>query len=421
MEINVVKLKQYASEFSVLYVEDDDVIQSQTQDFLARFFPDITTADDGEAGLERYKNAHYDIVITDINMPKMNGIEMIEAISNINPNQVILVTSAHNDSENLLKLVNLNVMRFVLKPFNNKQFIIMLYAIVEELHNKSKKKELEEKMMLQAAQSQVIVDMMDNGVVIIDNDEITLANNAFLRMSGFQDFETLQLEMPDISILFQSSETGITAMSNHELIQKLQETKESEHKLLIDDKGTIKEYQVTMTRIPESNAYILVFTDFSAIYKELFTDTHTHLPSKQAILQTIEAQKQSHTTMHALLLNVKNFENVLKWYGKSDAFDIEKETADLLRQVCAKYICDDFIGYFGQNQFFALIEPKKYEDIKYHLENAQFSHNAESSNKRRADVDFNLSVRTILFEIDTNKNQQEIEIDLINAYDALSF
>ena len=421
MEINVVKLKQYASEFSVLYVEDDDVIQSQTKDFLARFFPKITTADDGEAGLELYKNGHYDIVITDINMPKMNGIEMIEAILDINPNQVILVTSAHNDSESLLKLINLNVMHFVLKPFNNKQFIIMLYAVTEELHNKLKKKELEQKAITQAAQSQAIVDMMDNGVVIIDNNEVTLANNAFLRISGFEDFETLQLEMPDISILFQSLETGITAMSNQELIQKLLETEKSEHKLFIDDNGDMKEYQVTMTQIPNSTTYILVFTDFTAIYKALYTDTHTQLPTKHAVLQTIEAQKQSVNSMHALLLNVKNFENVLKWYGKNDAFDIEKETASLLKSVCEKYVCKDFIGYFGQNQFFALIAPEKYESVKYHLENAQFSHNAESSNKRRADVDFNLSVRTTLFEIDCNKNQQEIEIDLINAYDALSF
>lgn len=421
MEINVVKLKEYASEFSVLYVEDDDVIRAQTLDFLSRFFPNVTTANDGEQGLAQYQSNPADIVISDINMPKMNGIEMIEAITKINPNQVVLVTSAHNDSENLLKLVNLNVMRFVLKPFNNKQFIIMLYTIVEELHNKSKKEHLEQLTLQQAAQAQTIVDMMDNGVVIIDKGNITLANNAFLNLSGFNDFETLQLEMPDISILFQSSETGISAMSNQELIDKLIQTDASQHKLFLDDNGDIKEYQVTMKQIPDTQTYILVFTDFTAIYKALYTDSHTQLPSKQAVLQTIEAQKQNVPVLHALLLNVKNFENVLKWYGKNDAFDIEKEAADLLRNVCSKYVCDDFIGYFGQNEFFALIAPQKYDDIKYHLENAQFSHNAEASNKRRADVDFNLSVRTILFDIDTNKTQQEIEIDLINAYDALSF
>ena len=80
MDINIVKLKKYASACSVLYVEDDEVIRTATASFLGRFFSDIVLAEDGEIGLEKYKEREFDIVITDINMPNMNGIEMIEAI-----------------------------------------------------------------------------------------------------------------------------------------------------------------------------------------------------------------------------------------------------------------------------------------------------------------------------------------------------
>ena len=117
IDINIVKLKKYASICSVLYVEDDGVIREATASFLGRFFPDVVLAEDGEEGINLYKSRAFDVVITDINMPHMNGIEMIQDIKEINYEQPIIVTSAYNDSENLMKLIELDVDRFVLKPF----------------------------------------------------------------------------------------------------------------------------------------------------------------------------------------------------------------------------------------------------------------------------------------------------------------
>ena len=192
MEINVPRLKEYASSCKVLYVEDDDVIREQTTAFLGRFFPSISLAENGDIGLQKYQEGHFDIVITDINMPIMNGIEMIEKIRATNPEQIILVTSAYNDSDNLMNLINLGVVRFVLKPFDNKQFIIMLYQIVEELHFKK----AHERMQQQAAEAQQMIDMVDNGIILIKEGKVATANRAFLSMIGFEDFKMMQIEMP---------------------------------------------------------------------------------------------------------------------------------------------------------------------------------------------------------------------------------
>ena len=146
IEINIVKLKKYASECSVLYVEDDELIRTQTASFLGRFFSDIVLAEDGEIGLKKYKSRKFDVVITDINMPNMNGIEMITAIKDIEYEQKIIVTSAYNDSQYLMSLINLNVNRFVLKPFNNKQFLYVLYKIAEELTFNKENAKLQEEI-----------------------------------------------------------------------------------------------------------------------------------------------------------------------------------------------------------------------------------------------------------------------------------
>ncbi|MDQ7043402.1 MAG: response regulator, partial [Sulfurimonas sp.] len=167
MDINIVKLKKYASACSLLYVEDDELIRTQTASFLGRFFPNIVIAEDGEIGLEMYKKWIFDIVVTDINMPNMNGVEMIEAIKDINYEQIVIVTSAHNDSEFLMKFINMHVTNFVLKPFNNKHFLYVLYKIAEELSFLREKQLLQDELVFMSKRAQNIVDHMSIGIVII--------------------------------------------------------------------------------------------------------------------------------------------------------------------------------------------------------------------------------------------------------------
>ena len=65
-------LRKMASAFSVLYVEDEEMIRKRISLFLQKIFKNVVTAKDGEEGLEKFTSGHYDIVITDIQMPKMN-------------------------------------------------------------------------------------------------------------------------------------------------------------------------------------------------------------------------------------------------------------------------------------------------------------------------------------------------------------
>ena len=82
------KMKSY----TILYVEDDTVLLKETSENFENMFLKVDTAIDGEEGFKKYlqffqtNSKHYDIVITDINMPYMDGIKMIQNIKEINPN-----------------------------------------------------------------------------------------------------------------------------------------------------------------------------------------------------------------------------------------------------------------------------------------------------------------------------------------------
>ncbi len=131
-------LLNYSNNLSVLYVEDDKEVQEQTHEIFDELFRKVILADDGELGLasfiEHKKTFHTypDIVITDIRMPKLNGIEMIRRMIDLNPDQQIVVLSAHNDSEHLLQLINLGVSHFLLKP-------IQPEGLYRTLHKASKR------------------------------------------------------------------------------------------------------------------------------------------------------------------------------------------------------------------------------------------------------------------------------------------
>lgn len=125
----------------VLYVEDDLTLREELSIFLADIFKSVDLAKNGQEGLEKLAQYQYDIVITDVKMPVMDGVEMIAKMNELYPNQAILVTSAHNEIGNLCKLVNLGIEDFLSKPLMGEQTFNVLLRIVKcinerkELHH----------------------------------------------------------------------------------------------------------------------------------------------------------------------------------------------------------------------------------------------------------------------------------------------
>jgi len=139
-------------DLKVLFVEDSEMVRESTCDILSEFFTHIDIAINGKEGLQQYidfykdNNRFYDIVITDINMPKMNGIEMIEHIFEENPKAHIIVMSAHDESKYLLKLINMGISNFILKPIDIMRFNSVIENIIENIINEKKLEDYHEKI-----------------------------------------------------------------------------------------------------------------------------------------------------------------------------------------------------------------------------------------------------------------------------------
>ena len=136
---------KYSKNLNILYVEDDKNLLEATSELLEDFFNKVDTATNGENGLEKYKefkkinNNYYDLIITDINMPKMNGLEMIKEIININIEQTIIVISAYNESERLIELIHEGIANFVMKPIIPTQLMTILYRTCKIISTQKQK------------------------------------------------------------------------------------------------------------------------------------------------------------------------------------------------------------------------------------------------------------------------------------------
>jgi two-component system chemotaxis sensor kinase CheA len=155
--------------FKILYAEDDESVRESYLLIFHEFFEHIDVAINGLDALQQYnqhfnEQGHYhDIVITDIVMPYMDGKELTQEIKTINSDQMIIITSAHNDTQNLIEFISMGVRDFFHKPLQLDHVIETFNKVIKELYAK------EEKALLQA-QLRDMLDNLSEGVLTFGSD-----------------------------------------------------------------------------------------------------------------------------------------------------------------------------------------------------------------------------------------------------------
>ncbi|PKM78663.1 MAG: two-component system response regulator [Firmicutes bacterium HGW-Firmicutes-15] len=144
--VNAKELREAGQGLKVLYVEDDLDLRENTTRLLNSFFSEVTPAENGQVGLDIYREGSYDIVITDINMPVMSGVRLSKVIKESNKKQVIIVISAHDEAKYLLDLINMGVDNFILKPLDIGQFFEVLHKAISLVRFAKMEEEYKQKL-----------------------------------------------------------------------------------------------------------------------------------------------------------------------------------------------------------------------------------------------------------------------------------
>jgi YesN/AraC family two-component response regulator len=133
MNEEYIKDVELLKNLSIMHVEDDTSVRESLMRFLKRRFDTIFTAKDGQEGLEMYKAKRPDIVITDIQMPVMDGIEMAKKILELNPDAVIVITTAFNEKPYIDKASEIGIFEYLKKPVVKEDLTLTLRKCAERI------------------------------------------------------------------------------------------------------------------------------------------------------------------------------------------------------------------------------------------------------------------------------------------------
>jgi DNA-binding response OmpR family regulator len=118
---------------TLLYIEDDTDIQEIYIEFLNDYVEKVHLANDGETGYDMYLKHKPDIILLDINMPKLDGLSLAEKIRQTDKDVQIIITTAYGEQENLLKAIELYLVKYILKPINFDELKNALNKAIDEL------------------------------------------------------------------------------------------------------------------------------------------------------------------------------------------------------------------------------------------------------------------------------------------------
>ncbi|MCK5111362.1 MAG: response regulator [Arcobacteraceae bacterium] len=177
---------------NILYVEDDEVIQNSTLNVFEKLFKDVFVASNGQEGLDLYKQLIadgivIDVVITDINMPKMNGLEMLSYIRKLDYHLSFVITSAHVEAHHFLEAIKLNVIHYAVKPLQIKELMLQIQDICHQKYQDMiiKNTHKENERYLDIINKVAIVSRTDI------NGNIIFANDIFCEVSGYSREELI--------------------------------------------------------------------------------------------------------------------------------------------------------------------------------------------------------------------------------------
>jgi len=307
-----VQVSEELKNFQLLYVEDEPDVREVFSTILKRFMKKVFIATNGQEGLEIFKNEQIDIIISDIRMPKMTGLEMVQAIREIDKEVPILFSTAFSDTEYLQEAIEVGVDGYLIKPIEREALINKLNSIAQTL---TLKNELQNYMKLM----DVIFEEQTELLVLFDKHlKIILANHSF-KENFYCNYSSFTLE--DILGRMQIEDDQLS----FDEVQRRLFNGES----VILSKNDVF-YQAKLK--PAREYWLLVLGDVSEFEKERkelqklsMVDSLTGLYNRKKI----DSSKQIifNNNIAVILFDIDHFKKVNDTYGHNSGDDVLKALA----------------------------------------------------------------------------------------------
>lgn len=191
----LIQLRDICKDYTVLYAEDDEQTQESMGSILHRLFKTTYIANNGAEAIRLFKDHHPDIVLTDIQMPKVTGLELARAVKEISPKTPIIITTAFNEERYFLNAIELGIDSFLLKPIEKEKLFNVLYKTITQIAYEKKAHELEELKKVEAI-NQASEESIQNFSNLLPFPALFYKENhlIFVNLQAQKTFESVCLE-----------------------------------------------------------------------------------------------------------------------------------------------------------------------------------------------------------------------------------
>ncbi len=358
----------------LLYVEDEAIIREQLERLLKRIAREVITAKNGKEGLAAFREYAPEIIVTDINMPQMTGLEMAKEIRKIDRDIPIIITTAHSDSEFLLEAIEIGVSGFLLKPVDTDKLI---KVIERESHDII----LEKELIKQQRRFETILNFQDNMIILTDGTNIIEGNKSFLDFFAVENIESFKKLYGCIDSQLIGDEKIIRKIENQSWIKNLIDGKFERNiaKLLNVKTGEPRTFVVKATKFPEEEEelYIVSMSDITDIENEAqilerlattdpLTKIYNRLKLNELLAFEIKKSDRYNLPLSLIMLDIDHFKEINDNYGH----DVGDEVlVKLCESIAAGIRKTDIFARWGGEEFMIMLPNTPLDGAKTMAEN----------------------------------------------------
>ena len=254
----ILKLKELSDGLSLLYVEDNEGLRAKALSVLRKLFSNVISAEDGEEGYLLFKEYRPKIVISDIRMPKLDGLSMIKKIKQIEPTTKFIITSAFDDKEYLLEAIDAGVFHYMKKPVKIDDLAQTLIEAINSIN-------IYENSSVFDTYMDDILNYQSDLLALMSKDKAIFVNQTFLDFFEVNNIEEFDEKYTDIGSLLLEHKGFLSTHSYENWFSEV--TKEADklfHVKIADKENEKKHFILKMHPVPKKkNIYIMSLNDIT--------------------------------------------------------------------------------------------------------------------------------------------------------------
>ena len=381
--------KAFLNNIIVLYVEDEDDLREITIQIIEKFVQKVIVATNGLEGLELFEEDNkngstIDLIIADINMPKMDGLTMLEKIQLIEHTVPSIITTAHSDADFLKRAIDCRVRGYVTKPLKIDSLIDAVAIAAEPRFLKNQLETLNQELLDQVEEKtkelRSILDFQENMILVIVGHKISSANKRFLEFFALSNLEDLTEERC-VSRYFLKGKNYFIPQNTHEWLHEIIRLEDAKRIVrMCSNTGVEKVFRLDIRSFfHHTKHYVVSFTDITQLQEYTYElqyqanhDNLTKLYNRQKFNEELDKEilrenRYKHR-LSVVMFDIDDFKIVNDTHGHDIGDIVLIKISEVVKNTVRS---TDIVARWGGEEFMVLLPETSLNKARKMAENVR--------------------------------------------------